>query len=67
MKWNISQAHVLALPNLQKSFEVEMDVSGYVMGEVLMQGGKMVCWNLGFLGKPHLVGLRELTFLGFDH
>jgi hypothetical protein len=36
LKRNINQAPVLALPNLHKPFEVEMDASGYAMGVVLM-------------------------------
>jgi hypothetical protein len=45
MKIKIIQAQVLALPNLQKPFEVETDVSGYAMGAVLMQGGRHVCYH----------------------
>jgi hypothetical protein len=45
MKRKISQAPVLALPNLQNPFEVETDASGYAMGEVLMQGGRHVCYH----------------------
>jgi hypothetical protein len=36
LKRKISQAPVLALPNLQKPFKVETNASGYAMGAVLM-------------------------------
>jgi penicillin V acylase-like amidase (Ntn superfamily) len=36
---------MLMLPNLHKPFEVEMDASGYAMREVLMQGGRLVCYH----------------------
>ena len=36
LKKNISEAPVLMLPNLQRLFEVETNVSGYAMGVVLM-------------------------------
>nr|CAD1818399.1 unnamed protein product [Ananas comosus var. bracteatus] len=35
----ICEALVLALPNLQRPFELEADASGYAMGAVLMQDG----------------------------
>jgi hypothetical protein len=34
-----------ALPNLQKPFEVETDASGYAMGAIMMQGGRLVCYH----------------------
>jgi len=33
------------LPNLFKPFEVDIDASGYVMGEVFMQGDKPICYH----------------------
>jgi penicillin V acylase-like amidase (Ntn superfamily) len=45
IKLNISQAPILTFPNLHKLFEVETDASGYVMGVVLMEGGKLVCYH----------------------
>ena len=45
IKKKIIQAPVLALPNLQRPFEVEIDASGYVMEVVLMQGGRSVCYH----------------------
>ncbi|KAH9289163.1 hypothetical protein KI387_033280, partial [Taxus chinensis] len=38
LKYKISHAPVLALPNLQQPFEVETDASDYTMGSVLLQG-----------------------------
>ena len=35
----------MALPNLQQHFKMERDVSGYVMGVVMMQGGRLVCYH----------------------
>lgn len=40
LKRKISEAQILALPNLQKHFEIEADASGYDMGAVLMQEGR---------------------------
>jgi hypothetical protein len=45
LKRNTSEATMLELPNLQKLFEVETFTSGYSMGEVLMQGGSLVCYH----------------------
>jgi hypothetical protein len=45
LKRKISQAPLLALPNLQKPFEVETYASGYAMGAILMQGGRPVCYH----------------------
>nr|GEW99030.1 hypothetical protein [Tanacetum cinerariifolium] len=39
LKRKIREAHVLALPNLQRPFELETDTSGYVIGAVLYQKG----------------------------
>jgi len=30
---------------MQNPFELDMDTSGYVMGVILMQGGKLVCYH----------------------
>jgi len=45
LKKNISQAPVLELPNLQWPLEVEIDVSGYSMGDVLIHGGRPICYH----------------------
>lgn len=42
LKRKISEAPVLALPSLQRPFEVETDASTYAMGAVLLQDGKPV-------------------------
>jgi len=36
LKKKINEAPILALPNLQRPFEVETNASGYAMGVVLM-------------------------------
>jgi len=45
LKRKIIQAPVLPLPNLQKPFKVEIDASGYAMGEIQMQGGRPMCYH----------------------
>ena len=45
LKENISIAPVLALSNLQQTFEIETDASGYAMGAVLMQYRKPICYH----------------------
>jgi hypothetical protein len=42
LKKKISDALVLAMLNLQQPFELEIDASGYVLGEILMQAGSPV-------------------------
>jgi hypothetical protein len=45
LKEKISVAPVLALLNLQHSFEIETDASGYAMGAVLIQYRKPICYH----------------------
>lgn len=45
LKRKISNAPVLALPNLQKPFEIETDASDYAMGAVLLQEKHLVCYH----------------------
>ncbi|CAL9018893.1 unnamed protein product, partial [Prunus brigantina] len=45
LKRKIIEAPVLALPNLQKPFEVEADASNYAMGAVLFQDGKPIAYH----------------------
>jgi len=33
------------MPNLHRPFALEMDASGYVLGAVLMQGGRPICYH----------------------
>jgi len=40
----IINAPILALPNLQNSFKIEMDSSDYAIGTMLMQGRKIMCY-----------------------
>ena len=46
LKEKISTTPVLALPDLQRPFEIETDASDYAMGVVLMQHGKPICYHL---------------------
>jgi hypothetical protein len=45
MKKNSNQAPMLVLPSLQNPFKVETDASGYVMGAIMMQGGRHVFYH----------------------
>ncbi|GJT73573.1 transposon ty3-I gag-pol polyprotein [Tanacetum coccineum] len=45
LKRKISEAPVLALPNLQQPFELETDASSYAMGAVLFQEGKPMAYH----------------------
>ena len=45
LKEKINTALVLALSNLQQSFEIEIDANGYAMGVVLMQYRKPICYH----------------------
>ena len=45
LKEKISIAPVLALPNLQRPFEIETDASDYAMGAVLIQHSKPICYH----------------------
>eukprot|EP00253_Pinus_taeda_P032197 PITA_32197 len=45
LKENISTTPILALPGLQRPFEIETDASDYVIGAVLMQHGKPICYH----------------------
>ncbi|CAL8998775.1 unnamed protein product [Prunus brigantina] len=54
LKRKITEAPVLALPNLQKPFEVEADASNYAMGAVLFQDGKPVAYHSEMFSGPVL-------------
>ena len=45
LKEKISTAPVLALPDLQRPFEIQTDASDYAMGAVLTQHGKPICYH----------------------
>jgi len=45
LKEKISTAPVLALPDLQRPFEIQTDASDYAMGVVLTQHGKPICYH----------------------
>jgi hypothetical protein len=45
LKENISIAQVLALPNIQKPFEIETNANRYAMGVVLMKNRKPICYH----------------------
>ena len=44
MKEKISTTLVLALPDLQRPFEIQTDASDYAMGVVLIQHGKLISY-----------------------
>ena len=44
----MSTALVLVLPDLHQPFEIEADASGFAMGAILMQGGKLICYHSEF-------------------
>jgi hypothetical protein len=45
MKIKISEASILTLTNSKKPFEADTSTSGYVMGAILMQGGRPICYH----------------------
>ena len=45
LKEKISKTPVLALPDLQRPFEIQIDASDYAMGAVLTQHGKPICYH----------------------
>ena len=45
---------MLALPNLQKTFEVEADASNYAMGVVLLQDDKPIVYHFEMFSGPVL-------------
>jgi hypothetical protein len=45
LKEKISITLVLAILNLQNSFDIEIDASGYAMGTILMQYHKPICYH----------------------
>lgn len=45
LKEKISTTLVLALPDLQRPFEIQNDASDYAMGAVLTQHGKPICYH----------------------
>ncbi|KAI5317624.1 hypothetical protein L3X38_037331 [Prunus dulcis] len=54
LKQKIIEATILALPNLQRPFEVEADASNYAMGAVLFQDGKTVAYHSEMFSGPIL-------------
>ena len=45
LKKRLCSAPVLALPDLQQSFEIETDASDYALGAVLMQHGHPIAYH----------------------
>jgi hypothetical protein len=46
LKKLLTTAHVLAQPNIEKSFDVYCDASGTSIGGVLMQDGRAIAYAL---------------------
>jgi hypothetical protein len=59
LKEKISTAPVLTLLNLQQTFEIEIDASGYAMGELLMQYRKPIGYHSGTFNQ---VGVNYPTY-----
>eukprot|EP00253_Pinus_taeda_P034057 PITA_34057 len=59
LKKKTSQALVMALPNLERPFEVETNASGYDMGVVFMQGGRIAYYHSNIL---HWVIIKYPTY-----
>ena len=45
LKQRLCSAPVLSLPDLQQSFEIQIDASKYALGVVLMQHGHLVSYH----------------------
>jgi hypothetical protein len=45
LKGKTSTAPVLSLSNLQYPFDIEIDATGYTMGEIIMQYRKPICYH----------------------
>jgi len=45
LKENISTTPILALPDLQRPFEIQMEANDYAMGAVLIQHSKPICYH----------------------
>jgi hypothetical protein len=52
LKRKITTAPVLALPNLQRPFELECDASGHALGAVLMQDGRPIAYHSEMFQGP---------------
>ena len=44
IKEKLTYAHLFALPDFTKTFEIECDTSGTGIGTVLMQGGRLIAY-----------------------
>jgi hypothetical protein len=59
LKSNLTQASLLQLPDLEKTFELECDASGIRIGRVLIQGGKTIAF---FCEKMHGLAVNYSTY-----
>jgi hypothetical protein len=51
LKEALCSAHILCFPDLQQPFEIEIDASQHVIGEVLKQGGHPIAYHYDTLSQ----------------